>query len=239
MENNFIQKKKAPDGTLAERLDRHFYNLMEKLPKLDDGVEWLLPLKELPETAKISRLFLQKYYSDQGPRTLILGINPGRFGAGLTNVAFTDPYYLETECGIESSFPKKKELSAIFIWQMINAFGGAEKFNRRFFINSVVPFGFVKDGKNYNYYDDKKLQSTMEPLIKYHFEKLLELGMGNKVCFCLGQGKNFKYLSKLNKKEGYFEKVVPLAHPRFIMQYRRKKVGEYVEGYLEAFLNEN
>jgi len=28
---------------------------------------------------------------------------------------------------------------------------------------------------------------------------------------------------------------VPLEHPRFIVQYRLKKMGEYVDKYLDAF----
>lgn len=41
--------------------------------------------------------------------TNILGINPGRFGAGTTGIAFIDPIRLENECGINNSFPKKVE----------------------------------------------------------------------------------------------------------------------------------
>ncbi len=230
------QEKK--DNTMASKLMSHFSQLLQNLPTLSDEVHWLLPLKELPETAKVTQLFLEKYYNDDQPRKLILGINPGRFGAGVTNVAFTDPVLLEQECGIQNSFHKRTELSAVFIYKMIHAWGGVEAFYQRFFINSVVPFGFVKAGKNYNYYDDKTLENTMEPYIKYHLEHLLDLGMDNKTCYCLGEGKNFKYLSKLNEKEGYFEKVVPLSHPRFIMQYRRKKLDEYIEKYVELLRND-
>lgn len=218
--------------TMSHRLLAHFENLLNKLPELQDGVSWLLPLREIPETAQITKTFLEKYYNDTNPRTLILGINPGRFGAGLTNVAFTGPVMLKQECGIENTFHKRAELSAVFIYQMINAWGGVVPFYERFFINSVVPFGFVKDGINYNYYDDKMLQQSMEPFIQYHLESLLDLGMNQKVCFCLGTGKNFKYLNKLNERKGYFEKVVPLEHPRFIMQYKRKKLEEYIGMYL-------
>ena len=44
--------------------------------------------------------------------TLILAINPGRLGAGVTNIAFTDPVHLERDCGIANDFPKREELSA-------------------------------------------------------------------------------------------------------------------------------
>jgi hypothetical protein len=208
--------------------------MLKQLPSVPEGVEWLLPLQELPETRRVFLLFLEKYYADAAPRQLVLGINPGRFGAGVTNVAFTDPLHLERDCGIASAFPKKEELSAQFVYKVVHAFGGPEHFYRCFFVNSIVPFGFVKNGINYNYYDDKALQNAMTPFALAHLKGLVQLGLDSKKCFCLGEGKNFQFLSKLNEKEGLFEEVVPLPHPRFIMQYKRKKVEEYVERYVEA-----
>ena len=215
-------------------LKTHFLQLLKHLPALPEDVEWLLPLSENAETSRVFELFLNKFYDDFQPRTLILGINPGRFGAGVTNVAFTDPVHLEQECGIQNSFHKREELSAQFVYRVVHAFGGVRQFYQHFFINSVVPFGFVKGGKNYNYYDEKPLQEAMIPYIKFHLQGLLELGMNREVCLCLGEGKNFKFLSKLNEQEGFFKKIVPLSHPRFIMQYRRKQVDDFVEKYLEA-----
>ena len=217
--------------TMAARLLQHFQNLLKNLPELPDGVSWLLPLKEQPQTARITKLFLEKYYNDSRPRTLLLGINPGRFGAGITNVAFTDPLHLQRACGIENTFHKRAELSAVFIYKMINALGGVAPFYKKYFINSVVPFGFVKNGVNYNYYDDKKLQLAMEPFIRFHLEQLCNIGMNQKICYCLGTGKNFKFLNNFNKKEKYFEKIIPLPHPRYIMQYKRKKLDEYIGEY--------
>lgn len=223
--------------TIAKRLKHHFEDLHLHLPPVPDGVEWLLPLANLPETGRVFSAFLEKYYNDQQPRTLILGINPGRFGAGVTNVAFTDPVRLVQDCGIENDFEKKEELSAQFIYKVVHAFGGVTAFYEQFFVNSVVPFGFVKNGVNYNYYDEKPLQEAMKPLIRHHLRSLLDLGMNPSVCYCLGEGKNFQFLSKFNETEGFFEKIVPLPHPRFIMQYRRKRVEEFVEMYLSALKN--
>jgi hypothetical protein len=216
----------------SQSLFVHFKNLLNYLPALPGGVEWLLPLDREPETGRVFQLFLEKYYADDLSRTLLLGINPGRFGAGITNVAFTDPAHLLRECGIDSHFDKREEISAQFVYKVIRAFGGVEVFYRGFFINSVVPFGFVKDGKNYNYYDDKTLQSAVEPFALRHIRGLLDCGMNRRVCFCLGEGKNFKFLEKLNQREGFFGKIIPLAHPRFIMQYKRRLVDDYVQDYL-------
>ncbi|MBI1225183.1 MAG: DUF4918 family protein [Bacteroidetes bacterium] len=223
--------------TIAKRLEHHFSDLHNHLPPVPTAVEWLLPLSNLPETGRVFSAFLEKYYSDMQPRTLILGINPGRFGAGVTNVAFTDPVRLVQDCGIGNNFEKKEELSAQFIYKVVYAYGGVQPFYQHFFLNSVVPFGFVKNGVNYNYYDEKPLQEAMKPLIRHHLRSLLALGMYAKTCICLGEGKNFQFLSKFNESEGFFEKIVPLPHPRFIMQYRRKRVEEFVEMYLSALKN--
>ena len=52
-------------------------------------------------------------------------------------------------------------------------------------------------------------------------------------CYCLGEGENYKYFSRINERHGFFKEIVPLPHPRWVMQYRRKKVKEYVELYVE------
>ncbi|RMF23421.1 MAG: DUF4918 domain-containing protein, partial [Bacteroidetes bacterium] len=31
-----------------------------------------------------------------------------------------------------------------------------------------------------------------------------------------------------------FERIVPLPHPRWVMQYRRKRLSEFVEAYRRA-----
>jgi len=47
------------------------------------------PFRENPEALIVSGKFYKKYYNDNNPRFLILGINPGRFGAGVTGIPFT------------------------------------------------------------------------------------------------------------------------------------------------------
>ena len=50
----------------------------------------------------------------------------------------------------------------------------------------------------------------------------------------LGAGKNLEFLQRLNDAHGWFGRLDGLDHPRFTMQYRRKKVGECIERYAEA-----
>src|SRR5262245_4831566 len=113
-------------------------NIPNKLPK---GVEILNPYQD-EKAFELCKLFYHKYYGDKKERFAILGINPGRFGGGLTGIPFTDPLKLEKICGIPNDMHKKVELSADFIHLMIEAYGGLKKFYSKFFFNSISPLGF-------------------------------------------------------------------------------------------------
>jgi len=199
---------------------------------LPDGFEWLYPYDQ-QETMRALTAFYEKYYADQGERTFLFGINPGRFGAGVTGVPFTDPVRLSTVCGIENEFPKKAELSSVFVWMFIRAYGGAEAFCRDFYITSLSPLGFVKDGKNINYYDDRSLQRAVESFIVWNIRTQLDFGANRELAICLGEGQNFAFFQKINAVHGFFREIVPLPHPRWVMQYRLKRVDEFVARYVE------
>jgi hypothetical protein len=219
-------------ATFADKLSRYYQSLRPpgNLPK---GVGVLYPQKE-KQVIDIIKKFCKKFFNDNHPRRLMLGINPGRFGAGITGVNFTAPKQLKENCGIEHPFKPQSELSAEFIYQMINAYGGPEKFYHDWFIGSVCPLGFVKAGKNINYYDDKKLIEAVTPFIVDCINKQLALGFDTSECICVGGEKNFKFLNSLNEKHHWFMKITPLPHPRFILQYRRKQVDKYIHQYLSA-----
>ncbi len=201
---------------------------------LSNGISCLLPFDN-PEVIEVNKFFYKTFYNDKIPRQMILGINPGRFGSGITGISFTDPIKLETELGIKNSFLKRAELSSDFIYQVIRKYGGPEKFYKQFYVSAVCPIGFLKDSKNINYYDDKDLLTSVHQFIIQNIELQLTFGIDRTVAYCLGEGENFKYLNRLNQEYAFFEKIVPLPHPRFIMQYRRKFIPEYAERYLEAF----
>ncbi len=218
--------------TWAEHLYR-FYVSLHPDQQLPNNVLWLYP-QQSPEVLQVVYQFLFKYFSDTGKRRLILGINPGRFGAGVTGVNFTAARQLTEVCGINHSFKAQSELSAEFIYAMIEAYGGVENFYSHFFIGSVCPLGFVKDGKNINYYDDAELQKAVRPFIIESIEKQLSFPVERDICFCIGGEKNYKFLLTLNQEFNWFDEIVPLPHPRFIMQYRRKHILEFIQLYLDA-----
>ncbi|MEM9720687.1 MAG: uracil-DNA glycosylase family protein [Bacteroidota bacterium] len=205
--------------------------------KLPEGVELLFPFDKA-ETWSVMEAFFQKYYSSSNTRTLIFGINPGRFGAGITGTPFTDPKILEEVCGIKNPFKKRSELSAIFVYDFINAFGGPDTFYQQFYITSLCPLGFVKEGKNYNYYDSKALTKAVEPYILHNIRYHLEIGCNTDVAFSLGKGKNFAYFQQINKEKKFFKKVVPLPHPRWVMQYRLKRKAEFVQLVVDSLNKE-
>jgi len=211
-----------------------FYRDVDIGYPLPEGVEVMNPYRDAA-CMEVCTKFYNTYYNDGGKRFLILGINPGRYGAGRTGIPFTDPIKLEKVFGIKNTFPKKPELSADFIHQMIDSFGGHRKFFSKFFINSVSPLGFTKSVKNLNYYDAPALKKSLEPFIRKSIRTILAFGIHEKVAFCLGEGENYKYLKMLNNHEKFFEEIIPLAHPRFIMQYRRKQMQHYIDDYLQKF----
>src|SRR5450432_1175034 len=122
---------------LSDKILLFLKNLDLKV-ELPTGVEVMNPFKEKARF-NLCNKFYKKYYNDNNPRNLILGINPGRFGGGMTGIPFTDPVRLGSECGIENNFQKKQELSSVFIYEMIHAFGGPELFYKSFYISSMSP----------------------------------------------------------------------------------------------------
>jgi len=205
-----------------------FYKQLAPDRKLPDGIDILNPYSR-PETMAACKTFYNKFYNDHKNRRIIFGINPGRFGAGVTGIPFTDPARLENACGIPNDFDKKPELSSQFIYLLIENMGGVIPFYRHYFIGAISPLGFVKDGKNYNYYDDRLLERSLKPFIIKNMVRQVSLGISTDKCFCLGNGKNFIYLKRLNDELKIFNEIIPLPHPRWVMQYRRKQLQNYLD----------
>jgi hypothetical protein len=218
----------------------HYFRDLDFTGSLPAGIRVMNPLRENSEVFKAVSQFYRKYYSDNRKRHLILGINPGRFGAGATGIPFTDTVRLREKCGLSIQGLKTHETSSVFIYEMIDKYGGTEKFYGDFFISSVSPLGFTagsKTGKevNYNYYDSKELTEAVYDFMIDSIMKQLKFGINCDVCFCLGAGKNYRFLLKLNEEHKFFDKIEPLDHPRFIMQYRSKRKEYYIQAYIQKF----
>jgi hypothetical protein len=208
------------------------------------GIRIMNPFKESEQAIQVSTAFYRKYYNDNRPRFLIVGINPGRFGAGVTGIPFTDTKRLVNECGISYTGKETHEPSSVFVYEMIEAFGGVRKFYEEFYINSICPLGFIslnEAGKevNYNYYDSKELTNAVYDFIIENIKTQIALGIETDICYCFGTGKNEKFLRALNAKKKFFKRIIALEHPRFIMQYKAKTKQFYIDKYLSAFSQAN
>ncbi len=213
--------------TFAERT-LTFYKQLTLSTNLPEGIEVLNPYSHV-ETMASCKAFYTKFYNDNKNRRILFGINPGRFGAGVTGIPFTDPVHLEKACGISNNFDKKPELSSKFIYLLIENMGGVIPFYRHYYIGAVSPLGFVKNGKNFNYYDNRLLEHSLKPFIIKNMVRQVALGINTDKCFCLGNGKNLAYLQKLNAELKIFGEIVSLPHPRWVMQYRRKQLQKYLD----------
>ena len=226
--------------TKADRI-LAFYNALEfDRSYLDEDLDVLNPFEEASsEQEQALCRFYRKFYSDNKPRKLILGINPGRLGAGATGIPFTDTKRL-IECGIPFESFSTHEPSSVFVYEAIDAFGGPKKFYDQFFIGSVCPLGFVirknENWVNFNYYDRASFSNALAPYLLEQIQKQIELAGKNERIIVFGTGKNLKFLEKLNKEYHFTPELVPLEHPRYVMQYKYKQREQYITKYLESFI---
>lgn len=225
--------------TFAEKVIQFNSSLSLNNSSLPEGIKVMNPFRSdnAELIRKLTSEFYHKYYNDNQQRRLLLGINPGRLGAGATGIPFTDTKRLTADCGIPVKAFQLHEPSSVFVYEMINAYGSVEKFYKEFYIGAVCPLGFVKKnpkGKyiNYNYYDQKDLEEAVYPFIVKTLKQQLAFGIDTKKCFCLGTGKNFKFLNELNNAYSFFEEIIPLEHPRYVMQYKSKLKQDYIDKYL-------
>ena len=211
-----------------------FYKNLKAPSGLPKGVSAMNPYKEDSVCQNLEK-FLKKFFDDNNERIYVFGINPGRFGAGLTGVTFTDPVCLEEYCGIKNNLDKRREISAEFVYKFINHYGGAAKFYKKFFLTGVSPLGFVRNDTNYNYYDDKELLDASRPFVVKTMHDQLAMGANRDVAIVLGTGKNQVAFGSINTELSLFKRVYYLEHPRFIMQYRRKELAKYLNKYKKVF----
>jgi hypothetical protein len=186
--------------------------------ELPEGIRILNPFREDEQILPLSAAFYKKYYDDTRPRHIILGINPGRFGGGITGVPFTDPKRLKSECQIDYPGKETHEPSSVFVYEVVNAYGGPGAFYRDFYISSVCPLGFTARGKNgrqvnYNYYDSRELTRAVYDFIVDSLRQQLALGVATDIGFCFGTGHNEKFLRQLNDEHRFLTASSPCPIP--------------------------
>lgn len=208
-----------------------FFHQLRPPPNLPGDVDILWPYGS-PEVRRVMAAFYEKYCSDENRRVFLVGINPGRFGAGVTGLCFTDPLRLAADCGIPHELSGGRELSSDFVYRVIAAFGGPEAFYSRFYLTALSPVGYLREGKNLNYYDVKGFAEGIDAWMAESMEKQIAAGACRRTAFSMGQGANFRFLTAFNERHGFFDRIAPLPHPRWVMQYRRKRLDEFINLYV-------
>lgn len=199
------------------------------------------PFIENPETLPTMEKFYRKFYSDSQQRKFIIGINPSRHGAGITGVPFTDTKRLRDVCGIEMKTAYSHEPSSVYLYDVIDQYGGPNAFYNDFYINSPFPLAIIRRNEknrwvNANYYDDKRLFEALRPFMVATLRNHLQLPIDASKVYVLGK-KNATFLAKINAEEKLFGELVILEHPRFIQQYKSREKQDYLLKYLTSLAN--
>ena len=234
-----LVKGRSLRGTLAERLI-DFYLDLQFPYELPPGFRVMNPFREPRVQTTIQKFYL-RFLDDDRPRRVLMGINPGRHGGGVTGIPFTDTKRLVGVCGLEWDGPSSHEPSSEFFYAMACYRGDVSSFYGKFFSFPVSPLGFLQEkekGKwlNANYYDSPQLLETVRPFIVASLDRLASWNIDRTVGFCLGQGPNLRVLEELNHRYRWFARIVALPHPRFIIQYKRREMTSYLELYWRELL---
>lgn len=230
--------------TFDEKVLRFNENLVSERIDLPDGYRLINPYngEQKEKIMEIARSFYKKYYNDNRKRYLILGSSPARRGSALTGVPFVDAQMLQKDTGILLDDFFINRSSSDFLDGVIAEYGGRTRFYKDFYMNFVCPLGVSRinsTGKevNCNYYENSKLLETLNSFIIKTIRYQINLGIHTSVCYCIGSGENYRCLSKINDQKNFFEKIIPLEHPRFITQYNSGRRNEFLEKYLIALNN--
>lgn len=225
------------EDTLAQQIIS-FNRQVQFNGELPEGYGVINPFIDDQTTMAVMEQFYMKFYNDRQARKFLIGINPSRHGAGITGVPFTDTKRLESHCGIPVPGRHSHELSSVFIYDVIAAYGGAEAFYSRCFINSPFPLALIKQSAmgrwvNVNYYDSRALWSLLKPHMKVYLKRFSEFHIDPTEVIILGK-KNALFIQEINQELNLFRKITVLEHPRFIQQYRSRDRDAYILKYLRA-----
>lgn len=225
--------------TFAENVIQFNNEISHEVINLPAGFKILNPFdgEEKEQIKKIEHFFYKRYYDDNHIRRVILGSSPARRGSALVGIPFENASYLQQETGVEIKGFHVNKSSNDFLLDVIREYGGRTKFYADFYMNFVCPLGIVKRNTsgnwvNCNYYEDKALQEVLLPFIIKSLKKQMEFGVDASVCYCIGSGENFRFLSKINSEYTFFNRIIPLEHPRFIMQYNSNRKDYFIKKYI-------
>ena len=183
--------------------------------------------------------FYTKYYNDTDKRFMILGSSPARRGTALTGVPFEDVNHLQKDTGISIDAFGANKRSSSFLYEVMEEYGGRQNFYKQFYMSFVCPLGIEKinlkgNWVNCNYYENAALKKCLHPFIIDSLRRQIDFNIDTTVCFCIGSGENFKFLTNINNEHHFFDTIVPLEHPRFIMQYNANRKEKFMQKYVNT-----
>lgn len=189
------------------------------------------------QVREVTNAFYKRFYDDQRPRRLVLGSSPARRGTAVTGVPFADAELLESECGAKIEGYAVSRGSVGFLDEVVGRYGGHDRFYADFVMNFVCPLGLVRANAkgrevNANYYENRALLESLRPFILDSLRRQMAFAVDSSVCYCIGSGENFRFLSEINQSQKLFKRVEPLEHPRYIAQYNPGRKGEFVDKYV-------
>ncbi|EAG9428386.1 SMUG2 DNA glycosylase family protein [Listeria monocytogenes] len=229
------------EKNFAQRVLNFNEKLSNKSFELPQGFKVINPYSgEQKEIIRnVTSAFYSAYYNDCKPRRLILGSSPARRGSAVTGVPFEDAKHLQNETGIFIDDFYINKASSGFLYDVMSEYGGCAKFYSDFYMNFVCPLGITRvnargNEVNCNYYENKQLQQALKSFIVESINDQLDFGIDTSTCYCIGSGDNYVFLSEINEEYRFFDTIVPLEHPRFIMQYNSKDKDKYLKKYLNA-----
>ncbi len=192
------------------------------------------------QIAQIIHRFYYRYYHDNKRRFMILGSSPARRGTALNGVPFEDVNHLQKDTGISIDAFGANKRSSSFLYEVMEECGGRQNFYKQFYMSFVCPLGIEKinlkgNWVNCNYYENAALKKCLHPFILDSLRCQIDFNIDTTVCFCIGSGENFKFLTNINNKHHFFDAIVPLEHPRFIMQYNADRKEEFMQKYVNTF----
>lgn len=230
--------------TFAQKVLQFDNNLSKISLDLPNGFKVINPFngESKEQVRRITTAFYEKFYNDNNKRRIILGSSPARRGTAVTGVPYEDATHLQKETGIFIDNFYINKSSSNFLYEVIDKYGGCEKFYNDFYMNFVCPLGIVRTNSkgndvNCNYYENKRLQDSLTSFIVSSIQYQMKFNIDTSICYCIGSGENYNFLSKINEKYSFFESIIPLEHPRFIMQYNSKHKDIFIEKYLKALNN--
>ena len=196
--------------------------------------------QQIAQITQITQRFYRQYYHDNKRRFMILGSSPARRGTALTGVPFEDVNHLQKDTRISLDAFGANKRSSSFLYEVMEEYGGRQNFYKQFYMNFVCLLGIEKinlkgNWVNCNYYENAALKKCLHPFIIDSLRCQIDFNIDTSVCFCIGSGENFKFLTNINNKHRFFDTIVPLEHPRFIMQYNADRKEEFMQKYVNIF----